>query len=105
MAYGVYFIPTTAVAQQVGLSMTSMLTLIAYMLALSSGLPKISYLTKADQFYVGAAFLVFLGLMKAILTIVWASQDKKPSIERADRIGRWFYPIGMALNAVNAFFL
>jgi hypothetical protein len=105
MAYGVYFIPTSAVAQQIGLSTTSMLTLIAYMLALSTSLPKISYLTKADRFYVGAALLVFLGLIKAILSIVWAQQDKKALIERADRIGRWLYPIGVMLNALNAFFL
>ena len=66
MAYSVYFIPSTAVAQQIGVGMTSMLTLIAYLLALSNSLPKISYLTRADQFYVGAALLVFLGLMSGV---------------------------------------
>jgi len=106
MAYGVYFIPTSAVAQQIGLSMTSMLTLIAYMLALSGGLPRISYLTKADRFYVGAAILVFLGLMKAILTIVLAARPEKMAlVERADRTGRWLYPVGMVLNGLNAYFL
>ncbi len=106
MAYGVYFIPTSAVAQQVGLSMTAMLTLIAYMLALSGNLPRISYLTRADQFYVGAALLVFLGLVKAILTIVWAGRPEKMSfINRADRTGRWLYPVGIVLNALNAYFL
>src|SRR4029077_9834789 len=63
MAYGVYFIPASAVAQQIGLGMTYMLTLIAYMLALGGGLPKISYLTRADRFFVGSAVLVFLGLV------------------------------------------
>jgi hypothetical protein len=105
MAYSVYFIPPSAVAQQIGVSMTSMLTLIAYMLALSNSIPKISYMTRADKFYVGAALLVFFGLMKAILTIVWLHQDKKALVERADRVGRWLYPVGMLLNALNAFFL
>ena len=43
MAYGVYFIPASAVGQQIGLGMTSMLTLIAYMLTVGSTLPRISY--------------------------------------------------------------
>jgi len=43
MAYGVYFIPASAVGQQIGLGMTSMLTLIDYMLTIGSTLPRISY--------------------------------------------------------------
>jgi hypothetical protein len=100
----VYFIPSTAVAQQIGVGMTSMLTLIAYLLALSNSLPKISYLTRADQFYIGAALLVFLGLMKGIFTVIWLDRGRKARVERADRIGRWLYPVGMLLNGLNAFF-
>jgi hypothetical protein len=103
MAYSVYFIPSAAVAQQIGVGMTSMLTLIAYLLALSNSLPKISYLTRADQFYIGAALLVFLGLMKGIFTVIWLDRGRKARVERADRIGRWLYPVGMLLNGLNAF--
>jgi len=105
MAYGVYFIPSTAVAQQIGVGMTSMLTLVAYMLALGNSLPKISYLTRADRFFLGSAVLVFCGLLKGILTTVWIHQDKKTVIDRADRLGRWIYPIAMVLNFITAFFL
>lgn len=35
-------------------------------LALGSTLPRISYLTRADRFFVGSAILVFLGLVKAV---------------------------------------
>ena len=42
MAYGVYFVPATMVVQQIGLGVAPMLTLIAYMLALSGSLPRIS---------------------------------------------------------------
>ena len=105
MAYGVYFIPTEKVQQQIGLSMTSMLTFIAYMLALGGGLPKISYLTRADMFFVGSAFLVFLGLVKSIVTIHIASEDTAGTIERLNRLGKWLYPSGMVLNVIYAFFL
>ena len=103
MAYGVYFIPASAVAQQIGLGMTSMLTLIAYMLTLGSTLPRISYLTRADRFFVGSALLVFLGLAKALLTIVLAQSPNAHLIARADRWGRWAYPFAMVANFMLAF--
>jgi len=104
MAYGVYYIPASAVAQQVGLGMTSMLTLIAYMLSLGGALPKISYLTRADRFFMGSALLVFLGLGKAVLTIALGQGGERPSIARVDRWGRWLYPLAMLANVLLALF-
>jgi hypothetical protein len=102
MAYTVYWIPPTAAPQQVAIGMTSMLTLIAYMLALGGSLPKISYLTRADRFFVGSALLVFLGLMKAVSNLVWLSRNQSTLVERADRLGRWLYPVGMMVNGLLA---
>ena len=105
MGYGVYFVPMSAIAQKIGLGMTSMLTLIAYMMALTGSLPKISYLTRADRFFVGSAVLVFLGLVIAIVSVWLTQQEKQDTVERANRIGRFVYPLGMALNLVIAFFI
>jgi hypothetical protein len=82
-----------------------MLTLIAYMLSLGSTLPKISYLTRADHFFVGSAILVFLGLMKAVLTLVLAQGPHAALVDRANRWGRWIYPLGMLVNFALAFLL
>jgi hypothetical protein len=103
MAYGVYFIPASAVPQQVGLGMTSMLTLIAYMLTLGNTLPRISYLTRADWFFVGCAILVFLGLMKAVVTLALAQGPKAGLITYVDRWGRRIYPVAVLANFVFAF--
>jgi hypothetical protein len=103
MAYGVYFIPSAAVPQQIGLGTTAMLTLIAYMLTLGSTLPKISYLTRADRFFVGSAVLVFIGLMKAVATLALAQGPRARYVEHVDRWGRWFYPIAVLVNAALAF--
>jgi hypothetical protein len=102
MAYGVYFIPSTAVPQQIGLGTTAMLTLIAYMLTLNSTLPRISYLTRADRFFVGSAVLVFLGLMKAVTTLAVAQGPKAVLIERIDRWGKWVYPAALFVNLLIA---
>jgi hypothetical protein len=103
MAYGVYFIPAAAVAQQIGLSMTAMLTLVAYMLTLNNALPRISYLTRADWFFVGSALLVFLGLMKAVATLCLAQGPKAHLIARADTWGRRLYPLAIVANLAVAF--
>jgi hypothetical protein len=105
MAYGVYFIPASAVPQQIGLGTTSMLTLIAYMLSLNSTLPRISYLTRADRFFAGAAILVFAGLMKAVLTLALSQGPKAKVIEDVDRWGRWLYPVAMLCNLLIALFV
>jgi hypothetical protein len=83
--------------------MTSVLTLIAYMLTLGNSLPKISYLTLADKVFVGSAVLVFLGLLKGISTLVLVQRERKTTIDRLDRAGRWLYPVGIAVNLAVAF--
>ena len=102
MAYAVYYIPPSAAPQQIGLGTTSMLTLIAYMLTLASTLPRISYLTKADRFFVGCAVLVFLGLMKGIVTLTLVQGPKAGLIDRVDRWGRWLYPVAILGNLLMA---
>jgi len=104
MAYGVYYIPGSAVAQQVGLGMTSMLTLIAYMLSLGGALPKISYLTRADRFFMGSALLVFLGLGKAVLTIALGQGGEHPMVAKVNHWGRRLYPLVMLANVMLALF-
>jgi hypothetical protein len=79
-----------------------MLTLIAYMLTLSSALPRISYLTRADRFFLGAAVLVFLGLMKAVVTLALAQGPNAGLVAHADRWGRWLFPVAMIANLLIA---
>jgi hypothetical protein len=85
--------------------MTSMLTLIAYMVTLGNTLPRISYLTRADRFFVGSAALVFVGLMKAVLTAVLAQGPNAGLVAHVDRWGRRLYPLAMLANFALAFFL
>jgi hypothetical protein len=103
MAYGVYFIPASALPQQIGLGTTSMLTLIAYMLALGGGLPRIPYLTRADRFFVGSALLVFVGLVKAVAAAALGQRPDARVVDRVNRWGRWVFPLAMLANFALAF--
>ena len=80
-----------------------MLTLIAYMLTLGSTLPRISYLTRADRFFVGSAVLVFLGLVKAVAAVALAQGPHARVLDRLNRWGRWVFPLAMLANFALAF--
>jgi hypothetical protein len=75
------------------------------MLALGSSLPKISYLTRADRLFVGCAFLVFVGLLKAVLTTGWVHREAKETIRHVDQLGRWLYPIALLVVVAGALLL
>ena len=51
------------------------------------------------------AVLVFLGLVKGILTIILAQSPDTRLIDRANRWGRWIYPLAMLVNFACAFLI
>ena len=66
MSWVVFWIDPKESGTQIGVAMTSMLTLIAYRFAVASHLPKISYMTLIDIFLLGATLLVFASLAEVI---------------------------------------
>lgn len=95
MSFAVFWVDPT-VFPRMGLSATSMLTLIAYQFAITSLLPRISYLTRADQFTVGSFALVFLSLVEAITTSYLTKQGKTDLGQKIDRLSRWVFPLVFA---------
>lgn len=91
MAFAVFFLPPNDLSDRMGLIMASLLTVVALSYSLHSGLPKISYLTVIDWFFVLA--YAFLGL--AMAGMVWIStlyaRDEARAV-RYDRWLRWAYP-------------
>jgi hypothetical protein len=91
MAFAVFFLPPKDLSDRMSVIIASLLTVVALSYSLHSGLPKISYLTVIDWFFVLA--YVFLGL--AMAGMVWISnlydRDEAKAI-RCDRWLRWAYP-------------
>lgn len=81
--------PPESNREQIGVGMTTMLTLIAYQFALATELPRVSYLTRLDYFTLGSLVLVFVALVKATTLSVLLARGKHDWIERLDKIGRW----------------
>lgn len=105
MSWVVFWINPTHFGPQIGMSATSMLTLIAFQFAMGNLLPRVNYFTRMDQFILGSTILVFLALVEALSTSYMVTIDKKEPALRLDRICRWAFPLAFACLIGFAFFV
>lgn len=93
MSWCVFWINPAQYGPQIGLSATSMLTLIAFIFATTNMVPRLGYLTILDRFIVGSTILVFLALVESLTTIYLVSNEKKELAMRIDNVSRFVFPI------------
>ncbi len=86
MSLVVLFIDPAQMGPRFSISITAILTLIAYRFLLGNLLPKISYLTYMDYFLFGSMFLVFGVLVESSITARWVNNDNKT---RALKLDYW----------------
>ena len=93
MSWSAFWVDPSHVGPQISVSVTSMLTLIAFRLSISYLVPNLPYLTRLDGFMLGATLLVLLALGE----VVWTSRlTDAGAVDRAriiDRRGRVVFPI------------
>ena len=68
MSWVVFWLGPEHVGPRLSVSVTSMLTLVAYRFLLGQSLPPVSYLTRLDYFLLGSTILVFVALIQVALT-------------------------------------
>ena len=105
MSWIVFWIPPTQSATQISVSVTSMLTLIAYRFAVDSHLPNISYLTRLDYFILGSTILVFLTLLQVVITSIMASNDNLKTALIIDLHSRWIFPLIFSTIFIHSLFI
>jgi hypothetical protein len=93
MSWAVFWIDPARFGPQMGLSATSMLTLIAFLFATSTMLPSLGYFTTLDIFIVGSTVLVFLALVEALFTSYLVSKDRGKLARRMDCVCRVLFPV------------
>jgi len=103
MSWVVFWIDPKESGTQIGVAMTSMLTLIAYRFAVASHLPKISYMTLIDIFLLGATLLVFASLAEVMITSYFARSERLQLARRIDVLMRLVFPLALAGVFVLAF--
>ena len=105
MSWTVFWINPKESSTQIGVSTASMLTLIAYRFTIDLLVPKVSYLTRLDEFVLGSTFLVFLSLLQAILTSSLTHHDRENLALRIDQGCRVLFPVLFTFVLAGSFHL
>lgn len=93
MSWIVFWIHPTDTGPQISVSVTSMLTLIAYRFALGNSLPRVSYLTRMDAFIMFSTILVFVALLESVLTSHLVKTGREEQALKMDRRCRIIFPV------------
>ena len=93
MSWAVFWMDPLNVASNVGISITSMLTLIAYRFSADTILPRLSYLTSLDYFILASTILVFLSLVQNLITSILGKQEKMELSYKIDLSCRIGFPL------------
>ena len=104
MAWTVFWLQPEVVPSRIAISTASIFSLLALGVSIRLGLPKISYLTRADVFVLGCTLMIFMALGIAVLGSRWASSGHMEKALKANTIVRWVYMLLFAVVAVVAFY-
>ncbi|MFC1681574.1 hypothetical protein ACFL1S_07330, partial [Pseudomonadota bacterium] len=93
MSWAVFWIDPQDTGTKISITITAMLTLIAYRFAIDTSLPAISYLTRMDWFIVSSTILVYASLVAVVVTAAYARKEKAEIAKGIDRASRWGFPL------------
>lgn len=103
LSWVVFWLSPTEGGSQLGVAVTSFLTVIAYHVALGSKLPEISYLTRLDVFVFGGTIIVFLAMIEVVITTGLAQKGKVNAARWMDRACRVIFPGLLVLGTLYAY--
>ena len=92
LSWAVFWIDPSQVGAQIGVSGTSILSLIAFLYRLDKILPPVAYLTKMDSFIYTSLILVFGAYLEALTSTTFALKGKKEFALKLDFTFRIVYP-------------
>jgi len=93
MSWSVFWINPKEFGTQMGLSATSVLTMIAFIFATTSLLPRLGYFTMLDRYIAGATVFVFVALLQSLITGYIASTGRVTFASRIDFVSRFAFPM------------
>jgi hypothetical protein len=105
MAWTVFWVDPSTLGPQIGLPASTVLSLVFFYQRIATEVPRLSYLTRADRFVLGASLLVFATLAEAIMVSRLAAGGHKRLSRRVDAVSRWVYLVAVGLMVVYATWL
>jgi hypothetical protein len=93
MSWAVNWIDPKDISTKISITITAMLTLIAYRFAIGAALPQISYLTRMDLFILFSTILIYASLVTVVTTAAFSGKGRPEIAKRIDQVSRWGFPI------------
>ena len=103
MSWAVFWIDPVTSNSQISITVTSMLTLIAYRFAVDSQLPRLPYTTRLDAFILTSTLLVFFSLIEVVVTTILENNQQTERAKKIDRYCRVIFPVIFAITSVAIF--
>jgi hypothetical protein len=104
MSWSVFWTEPTNSSTQFSIAVTSMLTLIAYRFAVDTQLPRLTYMTRLDVFFLISTLLVFFSLIEVLVTTILDNKQQTKLAKRIDRYCRVIFPVIFAVATIGIFF-
>ena len=104
MSWMVFWIDPSLVATQISVSVTAMLTIIAYRFALAGLVPRLAFLTSLDFFVLVSTLAVFLAMIEVLYTAHLATSEQLKKARLIDRHARWVVPLCYAGLAADTLY-
>ena len=98
ISWGVLFVPPSDLNSQLLISVTTVLTLVAFSVAVSNVLPPVPYLTFYDSFFLVSFFFIMLTIGEAILVHLMHGRNRTQAL-RVRRLTRRFLPPAFVFTA------
>jgi hypothetical protein len=103
ISWGVLWIPPSDLNSQLLISVTTVLTLVAFSVAVSNVLPPVPYITFYDGFFLVSFFFIMLTIGEAIIIHTMHGRDRKKALRVRTFTRLLFLPLFFASAAVMAF--
>jgi hypothetical protein len=100
LSWAVFWIEADDVATQVQIAVTTVLTIIAFAFAISGSLPRVSYLTFIDVFFLTCYLFVFIEIAELMSVHVSHRTGGSDIADRIRRHARWLVPISFLVANV-----
>ncbi len=101
MSWMVFWIDPTNSSTQISVSITSMLTLIAYQFLAVGSLPAVPYLTRMDMVMLSSTVLVFASLVEVVITSFLVQKNKVELARSIDSYCRYIFPATFLLILIH----
>ena len=93
LSWTIFWMETSDLQNQIQVAVITLLTVIAFGLAISSSLPKVPYLTFADAFFLTCYIFVFIAILELMTVHVTHRTRGQDPGRRIRRISRWLVPL------------